>query len=223
MLERLPSIFIPIVVVLAISLSMHRKSYDAITGTAYQYMDLFAPTRLEGGFEAVTDAESMKVNDIGKPLNVVIMYADDMRHNSIGTYRKAVSEFVIFFTHQNCIRIPIYFTGVAGDLPVETPFIDWLARNKAIRFTHNCVTSSICWISRATLHSGQYFSRHKAEEPASEDWYKNFHEAFPALLRNAGYFVAHIGKWHTWNSHKINRKFARMDTGCLWRMFSLCI
>jgi arylsulfatase A-like enzyme len=96
--------------------------------------------------------------------------------------------------------------GVAGDLPVETPFIDWLARNKAMRFTHNCVTSSICWISRATLHSGQYFSRHKAEEPASEQWYENFHESFPALLKNAGYFLGHVGKWHTWNSHKISRK-----------------
>ena len=51
-----------------------------------------------------------------------------------------------------------------------------------------------------------YFSRHKAEEPASEDWYKNFHLAFPSLLKKAGYYVAHIGKWHTWNSHKISRE-----------------
>jgi len=76
---------------------------------------------------------------------------------------------------------------------VETPFIDWLSREKGMRFTHNCVSSSICWISRATLHTGQYFSRHKAETPGSEEWYNGFEKAFPALLNKAGYFVSHIG------------------------------
>lgn len=107
------------------------------------------------------------------------------------------------FFHTFCLE-NMLLQGVAGTLPVETPFIDWLARNKGMRFTHNCVTSSICWISRATLHSGKYFSRHKAEEPASQDWYKDFHQAFPALLKAAGYYVGHVGKWHTWNSGKLN-------------------
>jgi hypothetical protein len=88
MMERLPNLFIPIVVILAISLSMHKKSYDAITGTAQQYIDVFAPTRLEAGFSlgSAKKDPSMEPNWIDRPLNVVVMYADDMRHNSIGEY-----------------------------------------------------------------------------------------------------------------------------------------
>ncbi|CAB9514518.1 Extracellular sulfatase SULF-1 [Seminavis robusta] len=171
-------VWVPITVVIAITLSMHHRSYDAVTGAVEQLMnqDIFAPTRMDDS----ALPSSHEPNKIDKPLNVVVMYGDDWRHDAI---------------------------GVAGTLPVETPFIDWLSRNKGMRFTHNCVTSSICWISRATLHSGKYFSRHKAEEPASEDWYKDFHQAFPALLKNAGYYVAHIGKWHTWNSGIIQKYY----------------
>jgi len=142
-------IWAPIVVILAISLSMHHRSYDAVSGAAQMLLqqDLFTPTRLDAASAlgagdntqyTATDADAQqadekedegdKPKDIGKPLNVVIMYGDDWRHDAI---------------------------GVGGSKwPVHTPFIDWLATNKGLRFTHNCVTSSICWISRATLHTG---------------------------------------------------------------------
>ena len=200
MIDRIMStkILVSVVIVLGISLSMHQRSYDAISGATQQILqqDLFTPTRLEmptgDGFPTVTDdADAARtqqqqsnqqhqprlVNN-GKPLNVVVMYGDDWRHDAL---------------------------GIASNGVVETPFIDWLSRNKGMRFTHNCVSTSICWISRATLHTGQYYSRHKAENPGSEEWYNGFHEAFPALLNKAGYFVSHIGKWHTWNSGKIQK------------------
>ena len=193
----LGKILIPIIVVLGITLAMHQKSYDAVSEAAQQLLqqDLFTPTRLEATPSMVagpdgfaTDDSSQKAQQQqqqqqqqhiprnptnGKPLNVVVMYGDDWRHDAI---------------------------GIASNGVVETPFIDWLSRNKGMRFTHNCVSTSICWISRATLHTGQYFSRHGAENPGNEEWYNGFHEAFPALLNKAGYFVSHIGKWHTWNS-----------------------
>ncbi|CAB9517658.1 Extracellular sulfatase SULF-1 [Seminavis robusta] len=106
-----------------------------------------------------------------KPMNVVILYADDWRHDSL---------------------------GVAGTLPVHTPFLDWLSRTKGIRFTHNCVTTSVCWISRATLHTGQYYSRHQATRPRDNGWYDMWHDTYPSLLKHKrDYWVSHIGKWHS--------------------------
>ena len=69
-------------VVLAMTLSMHRKSYEAVSGAAQLLLqqDLFIPTR----FETSRADPGDRPNDVGKPLNIVIMYADDMRHDSIG-------------------------------------------------------------------------------------------------------------------------------------------
>ena len=58
-----------------------------------------------------------------KPLNIVVLYADDWRHDTL---------------------------GCAGNPVVKTPHLDQLAR-EGFRFTHNCVTTSICGVSRATL------------------------------------------------------------------------
>ncbi|CAB9516457.1 Extracellular sulfatase SULF-1 [Seminavis robusta] len=121
------------------------------------------------------DADN-KPREIGKPLNIVLLYADDWRHDAL---------------------------GVAGKLPVETPFLDWLSTQKGVRFTHNCVTTSVCWISRVTLHMGQYLSRHGGAKVMNSSWYQNFNMSFPALLQQAGYYLAHIGKWHTADFPKI--------------------
>ena len=107
-----------------------------------------------------------------KPLNIVLLYADDWRHDAL---------------------------GVANTIPVQTPFLDWLSTHKGIRFTHNCVVTSVCWISRVTLHMGQYLSRHGAAKVMNNTWYQNFNNSFVAGLKDAGYYLAHIGKWHTAN------------------------
>lgn len=70
-----------------------------------------------------TTSEEPKAN---KPLNILILYPDDLRHDSI---------------------------GCAGTQPVMTPYLDSLAK-EGIRFTQNAVTTSICWISRATMFTG---------------------------------------------------------------------
>lgn len=102
-----------------------------------------------------------------KQLNVMIFYPDDWRHDTI---------------------------GAAGTQPVKTPFLDQLSR-EGIRFTHNCVTTSICWISRATLLTGQYLSRHKSQFLRRPTFYERWNETFPYTLQENGYFVGHIGKW----------------------------
>jgi arylsulfatase A-like enzyme len=103
-----------------------------------------------------------------KPLNILLLYGDDWRHDSMGS--------------------------ASGGL-VKTPFLDNLA-TQGTRFTHNCVTTSVCWVSRATLYTGQYVSRHKSTEPIKPEFYKGWNQTFPYLLREAGYYFGHVGKWH---------------------------
>ena len=113
------------------------------------------------------DSEPQKPH---KPLNILILYPDDMRHDSL---------------------------GIAGTQVVQTPFLDSLAR-KGMRFTHNCVTTSICWISRANLFTGQYVSRHKARLLRTPLKPEQWNNTWPAILKRNGYFTGHIGKWQYW-------------------------
>ncbi len=98
--------------------------------------------------------------------NILILYADDWRHDTL---------------------------GIAGNPVVKTPHLDALAR-AGVRFTRAHVTTSICGVSRATLFTGQWMARHT--NPAFEMFKTPWAETFPGLLRANGYWVAHIGKWH---------------------------
>lgn len=100
------------------------------------------------------------------PLNVVVLYADDWRHDTL---------------------------GCAGHPVVKTPRLDALAR-RGVRFTHNYVTTAICGVSRASLFTGQWMSRHgnRAFDAFETPWA----ETWPGLLREHGFHVGLIGKWH---------------------------
>jgi arylsulfatase len=87
--------------------------------------------------------------------------------------------------------------GLVNDY-VKTPHLDQLAR-EGMLFTHNCVTTSICMQSRATLYTGQYVSRHQTlfswrnvtmYEP--DRWKRTL---YPLML-NQGYHVGFVGKFH---------------------------
>jgi arylsulfatase len=101
-----------------------------------------------------------------KPLNVVVLYGDDWRHDSL---------------------------SCAGNPVVRTPHVDRLAR-EGLRFTNNFVTTSICGVSRATLLTGQWMSRHG--NLAFAMFKTPWAETYPGLLRARGYHVGHVGKWH---------------------------
>jgi arylsulfatase A-like enzyme len=102
----------------------------------------------------------------GQRPNILILYADDWRHDTL---------------------------GAAGHPVVKTPNLDQLAR-AGVRFRQARVTTSICGVSRATLFTGQWMSRHG--NPAFEMFKTPWRETFPALLRANGFYVGHIGKWH---------------------------
>lgn len=140
-----------------------------------------------------------------EPMNILLFYADDWRHDTL---------------------------GAAGNPIVKTPVLDALAE-EGMMFTENCVTTSICWISRATLYSGQYLARHhfemlgrgrtitlpngtkqemKFEVPQNETIYS-------LLKQKAGYHVGHAGKLGLWTelSRHLNFDFMVDDDGWHWR------
>mmetsp|Transcript_19392 Transcript_19392/g.40899 ORF Transcript_19392/g.40899 Transcript_19392/m.40899 type:complete len:585 (-) Transcript_19392:230-1984(-) len=139
-----------------------------------------------------------------KPMNIILFYADDWRHDTL---------------------------GAAGNPVVKTPVLDALAK-EGVRFTENCVTTSICWVSRATLYSGQYLARHHFEmlgrgrtivHPNGTREEMGFevpmNETVYALLKKAGYAVGHAGKLGIWRELDRNLNFDFMvdEDGWHWR------
>ena len=153
-----------------------------------------------GTEEAVEEVEEKR-----EPMNILLFYADDWRHDTL---------------------------GAAGNLVVKTPVLDSLAA-EGVRFSENCVTTSICWISRATLYSGQYLARHHFEMlgrgrtitingtgvemgfevPQNETVYS-------LLKQKAGYTTAHVGKVGLWvgMDYELNWDFQTDDDGWHWSM-----
>ncbi|KAG7371676.1 arylsulfatase [Nitzschia inconspicua] len=134
------------------------------------------------------------------PLNILILFPDDWRHDSLQDVQQSLPNGNTIFT----------------------PFLSELAKD-GIRFTHNAVTTSICWISRATLFTGQYVSRHKAESLscptfAFPEYWKDLWVA--RLQKDAGYFVGHVGKWQYHNSRRFFQsefKWTSLHEGYHWQ------
>mmetsp|Transcript_8181 Transcript_8181/g.11796 ORF Transcript_8181/g.11796 Transcript_8181/m.11796 type:complete len:433 (-) Transcript_8181:750-2048(-) len=102
-------------------------------------------------------------------MNIVLLYADDWTYKTL---------------------------GAMGNTFVKTPHLDALA-SEGILFTHNCVTTSICWISRATLYTGQHVSRHKSAKIEDSDvLYENWNDSLYGMLAKNGYYNGFFGKWH---------------------------
>ncbi len=121
-----------------------------------------------------------------KPLNILVLLADDWRHDTL---------------------------GCAGNPVVKTPHLDQLAR-EGFRFTRNCVTTSICGVSRASLFTGQWMSRHG--NPAMQAFKTPWAETYPGALRANGYFVGHVGKWHNGKFPAENFDFGRSYSRTHW-------
>ena len=131
-------------------------------------------------------AEAEEQSADSKEMNILLLFADDWRHDTL---------------------------GVAGNPIVQTPVLDQLA-NDGVRFTHNCVTTSICGISRATLFTGQWMSRHGNR--SFKPWKTPWEQTFPGLLRENGYHVGHVGKWHNGRIPEDKFDFCRSYYGKHW-------
>jgi arylsulfatase A-like enzyme len=100
--------------------------------------------------------------------NILFLFADDQRYNTL---------------------------GCAGNEIIKTPTIDALA-SEGVRFRNAFVTTSVCWVSRATVLTGQWARTHAMRDSVPTVKPESLATMFPVELRKAGYRTGHFGKWH---------------------------
>lgn len=84
--------------------------------------------------------------------------------------------------------------GAMGNKFIQTPHLDALAK-RGILFRNAHVTTAICMVSRASLLSGQYMSRHGINDFGTDFKPGALAQTYPALLKKAGYKIGFIGKF----------------------------
>jgi arylsulfatase A-like enzyme len=100
--------------------------------------------------------------------NFLLLYADDQRNHTLG-----------------CAGHPI----------VKTPNIDRLAKN-GVRFENAYVTTSTCWVGRASLFTGCYERKHLYKVFSGVLNSDLCNSSYFAVLKRAGYRTGHLGKEH---------------------------
>lgn len=121
-------------------------------------------------------------------MNVVVLIIDDIRWDSI---------------------------GAAGNAVVRTPRIDQLAAG-GVRFAQARVTTSICMVSRATMLTGQYMSRHGITAFGTPLTPEAFAATYPGVLRRAGYWTGHVGKYDVGRPRVDDYDVVRAYHGAHW-------
>jgi len=101
------------------------------------------------------------------PPNIIFVLSDDQRYDSL---------------------------GVMGNPIIKTPALDMLA-SQGILFQNGYVTTSICCVSRASILTGQYESRHKINNFTKSFTKAQVDETYPLLLKKAGYKIGFAGKY----------------------------
>lgn len=127
------------------------------------------------------NANNLKIEKAqSSPPNIIFFLADDMRWDAM---------------------------GCAGNEIIQTPNLDNLA-NSGVMFSNAFVTTSICAISRASILTGQYASKHGINDFRTSLSSDALSKTYPILMRNAGYHIGFIGKYGIGNStDEIETKF----------------
>ncbi|MFU8893700.1 MAG: sulfatase family protein [Luteolibacter sp.] len=123
-----------------------------------------------------------------RPLNIVLLYADDLGFGDLGSYNPQS-------------KIP-------------TPHLDQLAKD-GLRFTDAHSSSGICTPSRYTLLTGRSHWRdfHGIDTGFSKPFFKPAQLTLPEMLRQKGYTTACIGKWHLgWDWDSIRKPDTPRDS-----------
>jgi arylsulfatase len=105
-----------------------------------------------------------------RPLNVILMYADDLGWGDLGSYGS----------------------------PLSTPHLDRVAR-EGMRFTHCLSANPVCSPSRAALLTGRYPTRVGVPRvlfPRDTTGLAAGEQTLAELLRAKGYRTQCVGKWH---------------------------
>lgn len=85
-----------------------------------------------------------------------------------------------------------------GNPIIKTPHIDNLAR-QGIVFSNAYVTTAICAVSRASILTGQYLSRHGISDFNTSLSAESLGNTYPMLLKATGYRIGFIGKYGVGN------------------------
>jgi arylsulfatase A-like enzyme len=88
--------------------------------------------------------------------------------------------------------------GVMGNRIIQTPNLDKLA-NDGMLFKNAFVTTSICCVSRASILTGQYESRHKINDFTTSLSENALKKTYPNILKESGYEIGFIGKYGVGN------------------------
>lgn len=110
--------------------------------------------------------------------------------------------FVFFLTDDQ----PYLGLGCTGNPVLKTPNLDRLAA-KGVLFERAFVTTAICCCSRASIYTGQHMRRHGIEDFDKPLSAAQWAQTFPALLRQAGYRTAFLGKYAI-GSPKVSKELA---------------
>ena len=97
--------------------------------------------------------------------------------------------------------------GAMGNSIIHTPNLDELAK-QGLLFKNAYVTTSICAISRATILSGEYESRHKINDFGTDFTPDALANTYPLLLKKAGYKIGYINKFGV---GKLNQPIGSFD------------
>lgn len=111
--------------------------------------------------------------------NLLIIQTDEHNFRTLGCYRELLPKEQAY----------IWGEGIK----VETPNIDWIAKNGAIADRYYA-TSPVCTPSRASLMTGRYPQNTGAmmnDLPLRDDMV-----TFAEVLRRSGYATGYAGKWH---------------------------
>ena len=84
--------------------------------------------------------------------------------------------------------------GCAGHPILLTPNVDRLAA-EGVRFENAFVTTSICWVSRASILTGMWSRSHGSRERVDIVSADAASTIYPTMLRAAGYRTGFFGKW----------------------------
>jgi arylsulfatase A-like enzyme len=137
------------------------------------------------GVLTTTSADAESINARGKPVNVVLIVADDMGHGDL---------------------------GVTGCTDFTTPHLDAIAKS-GVRFTQSYVTAAVCSPSRAGFLTGQYQQRFGHEHNGSGPPPFGLpldQTIMPQHFKQAGYVTGMVGKWHVGSGpgmHPMDRGF----------------
>lgn len=120
----------------------------------------------------ITNAQTRSAADQTRP-NIIFILTDDHRWDAL---------------------------GVAGNKIIQTPNLDQLANN-GLYFKNAYVTTSICCVSRASLLTGQYESRHQINDFKTDLSPAAFQKTYPMVLKKAGYKIGFVGKYGVGLNH----------------------